>query len=286
MIGKRQQQTAFGFSRRVLRLVLDPVRIIPTVWKRFPFGSFRIRVDFDIFTRPHYAYCLYNAALLARSLGLPAISALEFGVAGGNGLVDLEHLAALVTAETGVTIEIYGFDLATGLPGPTDYRDLPYTWRSGQFTMDVPLLESRLSGAKLVLGNVADTVSTFFDDFRPAPVGAVVIDLDYYSSTRDALRIFDAGDEHLLPRVLCYFDDTVGPDEALHNDYVGELRAIAEFNEVHTGRKVAPVHGLRHKRLLPADWCDAVYAMHAFEHPSYNIYVGGEVAEQDPLVVR
>jgi hypothetical protein len=282
----KSQQYAIPLSRRALRLALDPVRIIPTIWKRFPVGSFKLRVDFDIFTRPHYVYCLYRAALLARALELPRISALEFGVAGGNGLVDMERVAALVTEETGVSIEVYGFDLASGLPLPVDYRDLPYTWRSGQFKMDVEALEERLSSAKLVLGDVGETVRTFVDDFRPAPIGMAVFDLDYWRSTRDALGIFDLPHEHLLPRVLCYFDDTVGPDEALHNDYVGELRAIGDFNDAHATRKVTPVHGLRHKRVLPADWCDAVYAMHAFEHPLYNTYIGGEVAEQDPLVDR
>ena len=40
--------------------------------------------------RPHYTWGLLHSAYLARSLGLPRISTIEFGVAGGNGLIALE----------------------------------------------------------------------------------------------------------------------------------------------------------------------------------------------------
>ncbi len=35
--------------------------------------------------RPHYTYCVYNAARLAKKLNLNHISIIEFGVAEGNG---------------------------------------------------------------------------------------------------------------------------------------------------------------------------------------------------------
>jgi hypothetical protein len=35
--------------------------------------------------RPHYGCCMLEAAKLAAKLGHPAISVIEFGVAGGNG---------------------------------------------------------------------------------------------------------------------------------------------------------------------------------------------------------
>ena len=37
-----------------------------------------------------YAHCLYNGCLLAAKLNIPRVSAIEFGVAGGNGLLHLE----------------------------------------------------------------------------------------------------------------------------------------------------------------------------------------------------
>lgn len=46
----------------------------------------RFKMDMQLVERGHYAYCMMNAAILARSLGHSRISAIEFGVAGGNGL--------------------------------------------------------------------------------------------------------------------------------------------------------------------------------------------------------
>jgi hypothetical protein len=199
----------------------------------------------------------------------------EFGVAGGAGLVEMSRQARLATAATGVRIDVYGFDTGEGLPKPTDYRDLPYIWREGDFTMDVAALRTRLPEAHLVLGNITDTVAEFLDDRRPAPIGFVSVDVDFYSSTAAALRIFAGDHKYFLPRVFCYLDDTVGDDDQiLHNDYVGELRAVGEFNEANETLKIAPINGLRHKRAVPAPWNDNIFALHRFDHPDYGRYVG------------
>ena len=39
---------------------------------------------------------MLQAGYLAKALGMPRISAIEFGVAGGNGLMALENAAELV----------------------------------------------------------------------------------------------------------------------------------------------------------------------------------------------
>src|SRR5579872_2863973 len=77
---------------------------IRTIWRKFPIGSVATRVRYDVFDRPHYAYGVYSAADLAKRLGLGAIQVIEFGVAGGNGLVALEAIAAAVGAEFGIRI--------------------------------------------------------------------------------------------------------------------------------------------------------------------------------------
>ncbi len=273
-----------GRLETVLKATLaDPWSILFRLLRRVPIGSFSLKADLDLFDRPHYAYCVHQAALLARGLGLQRISAIEFGVAGGNGLVALERLGALITRETGIDIEIYGFDRGSGLPPPADYRDLPYIWEAGYFKMDVAALKSRLAGASLVLGDVADTAQTFFRSHQPAPIGFVAFDLDYYSSTVAALNILDGADEFLLPRIWCYFDDIVGGDQVLHCDDVGQLRAIREFNDRQTNRALSPINGLRHKRYRPQPWCDSIYAMHSFAHPLYNKFVGGAGPTELPL---
>jgi len=265
---------------RALRFLRTPSSAVQAVWKRKPVGSFDLRCRFDIFSRPAYAYGVQQGAYLASRLGLPAISVIEFGVAGGRGLVALEEIARLASRAYGVKIEVYGFDRAVGLPKTADFRDLPYTWEEGFFEMDVDELRSRLTEARLVLGDIADTVPTFVDTHDPAPVAFVSIDLDYYSSTVDALRIFDVPESRVLPRVLCYFDDLVGEDHVLQNDLVGEALAINEFNLDRKETKILPVTGLSAKRVLPADWNDSMLAMHRFDHPNYDTYVGPPKHEQ------
>ena len=265
---------------RALRLINNPARVVQGVWRRHPVGSFELRCRLDIFERPNYAYGVQQGAILAKELGLPAISVAEFGVAGGRGLIELEQIAREVAQAYDVEVQVYGFDRGMGLPEVTDYRDLPYTWRKGYFEMDVESLKSRLTDARLVIGDIDETLPTFTSTYGPAPLAFVAVDVDYYSSTVDALKVFDLDDKYLLPRVTCYFDDIVGEDHVFQNKYVGELLAIEEFNVAHERQKIVPIHGLAAKRDLPAAWNDSMYAMHHFDHPLYDQYVGPDPDKQ------
>lgn len=281
-----QLTAAESLAVRIIRLLVSPGRILLAVLRRLPFGSHALRCALDLYPRPHYAYGVQQAADLARRLGLARISVLEFGVAGGAGLVELRRMADKATEATGVQIDVYGFDRASGLPKPVDYRDLPYIWREGEFTMDRAALERKLEGrGKVILGDIEDTAEFFLDDEQPAPVGFVSVDVDFYSSSAAALQVFDGKDEHFLPRVFCYFDDTVGDhDQTLHNEFVGELRAIEEFNDGHELVKLTRINGLSHKRAVPAPWNDNIYVLHRFEHPDYGQYIGGpDAVTQLPL---
>ena len=53
---------------------------------------------------------------------------------------------------------------------------------------------------QLVLGDVNETIGPFLAS-RPAPVGFVSVDVDLYSSTMSALKLFDGEAAALLPRV-------------------------------------------------------------------------------------
>jgi hypothetical protein len=272
---RRNQTLALHYGPRAIdhpsMFAWEALKRLPV--EAFP-KSFHVRCALDLYLRPHYAFGIQQAALLAARLGQPAVSVIEFGVAGGAGLVHMERLAELASAATGVRVEVHGFDRAEGLPKPHDYRDLPYHWRDGFFPMDVPALRARLSGANLVLGDLAETVPTFIAETDHAPIGFIAIDVDYYSSSVDALRAFEAPDAGLLPRVWCYLDDVIGEDWVLHNEFVGELAAVREFNEAHDDRKLRPVNGLAQKRSRPADWCEQMMALHCFGHPDYDRYVG------------
>ena len=254
-------------------LMLDPLEFKRSRLKKTPNANLEEKIAFDVHDRPHFAYGLHRAAKQARALGLPGITAIEFGCAGGNGLIALERIAAEVSDALGVRIDIFGFDIGEGLPKPLDYRDLPYAWKSEQFKMDIPALEARLTTANLVIGDVAETVGPFASRDDILPVGFVSFDLDYYTSTAAAFGVFSGKFDNLLPRVYCFFDDTIGPDHELHCEFVGELLAIEEFNAQNEMKKIAKIHGLAHKRYIPAPWNDAMYVMHAFEHPLYNRYI-------------
>jgi len=219
--------------------------------------------------RPAYGYNLYYAALQAKALGLPSVSAIEFGVASGKGLLILETYAECISRMLGVAIEAYGFDTGQGLPGLQDYRDIPHQWQAGLFPMDHAALTARLRSAKLILGNVQETLRAFYDTYRPAPVGAILFDVDLYSSTKAAFTIFDTEPVHLLPRIRCYFDDILGNEISLTNDFVGEPLAIAEYNKENTARKITPVYHLRAKSFRQK-WYSKCYVHHHFQHPRYT----------------
>jgi hypothetical protein len=260
-----------------------PVRkVIRALIRAFGLGTYRFRLSIGAVDRPHYGYIIYQAASLARRLGLPRISVIEFGVAGGAGLLCMEHHAARVEdLIPEVKIEIYGFDTGAGLPSPADYRDLPYHWKGGFFAMDPARLREKLTRSTLVLGDVAETVKTFAATYNPAPLGAMSHDLDYYSSTAAALDLLKADSAFLAPRIFCYFDDTVGSDNALFTDYTGERLAIAEFNAQNAAIKLSPAYHLRIRDGGQA-WKHQIWIAHSFGHPLYNTYVSDE-PEQLPV---
>ena len=66
--------------------------------------------------RPQYAWGAVFAAAQARALGYTEVSLIEFGVAGGRGLLALEDIADVVSSMTGVRSCVYGFDTGSGLP--------------------------------------------------------------------------------------------------------------------------------------------------------------------------
>ncbi len=218
---------------------------------------------------PHIMWGVLHAAHLARQLGLARISVIEFGVAGGNGLINLEQVASAAGRQLQISIDVYGFDTGAGLPPPQDYRDLPNLYRSGAYQMDVPALRKRLTSAQLVLGPVEDTVEPFMAS-APSPVAFISFDLDYYSSTKQAFKLLEGDASILLPRVHCYFDDILA---YTFSEFTGERLAIAEFNNAHSLRKISPIYGLNYylPRLHKNSWWSAsMYLVHLFDHPQYG----------------
>ena len=263
-------------TAKIAKAIMEPETLVRAFLKKFPLGSFEFRMAFDAFDRPWYAHGIYEAVRLGLMLGLPAISVIEFGVAHGDGLAAMEEIAREIRKKFSFQIEIFGFDSGEGLPGHGDYRDLPYVWRRGLYQMDVAAVRRRLPTAHLILGDVGETVPKFIQDAAFPPIGFIAFDLDYYTSTTAAFRIFQGPDSQYLPRVLSYFDDIMSGDQQYYCEDVGELLAIREFNETATrNHRVRPIHGWKRSLLLRAEWADAMWMYHRFDHSRYDDYIGG-----------
>ncbi|MEA2197365.1 MAG: hypothetical protein QOJ25_1416 [Solirubrobacteraceae bacterium] len=224
-------------------------------------------------TRPHYLWGTLLAVRIAKALGLPSVAAVEFGVAGGNGLLALERAAAAAAELSGVEVEVYGFDIGSGMPEPVDPRDAPWLIEPGWFAMDEAALRARLTRAQLVLGPVAETVAAFALTAH-APIGFIAFDLDYYSATMDAFGLLEGAPERLLPRISAYFDDVFGYG---WSEFTGERAAIADFNAARERRKIGKIHGMRYS-LPPSQhelaWHEQMYLIHLFDHPEYSTSEG------------
>jgi hypothetical protein len=215
----------------------------------------------------NYTWGVIQAGNLAKGLGVPRISVLEFGVAGGNGLVALEKISEKVSAHYEVGIDVYGFDTGVGLPQSEDYRDLPDILCQGDFPMDVGLLRKHLTKARLFLGLIKETITEFIQS-SPAPVAFISFDMDFYSSTMQGFKLLEAADTILLPRVYCFFDDVFAC-----GDFNGERLAISDFNASHPTRKISHIYGLQY--FLPNGvgngmlW-DKYYMAYIFDHAHYG----------------
>jgi len=257
--------------RRIIINTLKSSRKLKRIIRKFNIGSFAFRMEINALKRMPYAYICFNAAKLAKKLGYEKISVIEYGVGEGSGLLSLEVYTEEIKKILGVQIDIYGFDTGQGLPEPVDYRDLPYHWKKGFFSMNKNDLLKKLKKTKLIIGNIQETSKTFFSNYKPAPIGAVIHDFDFYSPTKIALSMMEGNTNFFLPRVFSYFDDTIGNDIELFNDYTGERLAINEFNSNNADTKIStPYHFLAQ---FKETWHHQIWIIHFFKHSKYNLFI-------------
>jgi hypothetical protein len=257
-------------------LLASPLRSLIRWSRRFFNYSPYFLTDMQVVERPHYAWCMIHATELAKRLGYSSISGIEFGVAGGNGLLFMRTFADLLEKTSGIKIECYGFDSGKGMPDPEGWRDLPYWFRANQYKMDEQKLRSRLGDCKLVIGDIRDTVDSFVSDFRPAPIAFVFNDTDYYSSTLASLLLFrhyTKYPECFSPRIFQYYDDVIGTAWEMYGECNGQLAAINDFNQA---QEDVVIH--RNENLMKDThlrWRFQIFYGHLLRHPDYNKYIGG-----------
>jgi hypothetical protein len=248
----------------IARLAAEPpFRIIARAALRAARPSSATRARWDLSPRPAYLLGLVAAAAQARRQKFAEIAAIEFGVAGGVGLLAMQREAEAVERDTGIGIRVYGLDMGPeGLPAFVgDFRDHPEEWRPGDYPMQVERLLPRLTQrTSLILGNIEETATDFFEKHRPPPIGFVAVDVDLYSSTRAALRIFQSAARRMLWHTPMYFDD-IG--FIFNHRFAGELLAIDEFNRQSAQVKIDRWYGVRYGRPFPErPYLEQMYVAH------------------------
>jgi hypothetical protein len=266
---------SMSLTDRAIRLATKPLPLRTVVLRkllsRWPVGSYKSRLHAGAVYRPHYGWCSYYAAIEAKALGHKAMTIVELGVAGGLGLVCLCQHKKEIEREVGIEIVLVGFDTGAGLPASGDARDLLYCWPTGSFEMDREALERRLAGnAELVFGDIAKTAESW-NPRADAPLGAIMFDLDYYSSTMGAFTLLTKS--NMLPRVWCYFDDILGYPHNAYTDRIGVREAIREFGTALERRSMNDHLSQAYvfQGLEPEAWHDQIYMYHRLSHPKYNV---------------
>jgi hypothetical protein len=229
-------------------------------------GDFRQKEAYGLINRPNYAYGMLRAADLARFLGKKAVTVCEFGVATGNGLMNMVELAGQIRAETGVEVRVVGLDTGEGLPSVTDYRDHPELWSTGDFAMtNKDELRKRVDGrAELIFGDIKDTVDGFVASLdESAPLGFVAIDVDIYSGSKSAFRSLLGKPELYTPAISMYCDDV---RFFFANRWCGELLAIDEFNQENTMRKIDEDRSLGERPSKVDSWYKSMFVCHILDH--------------------
>jgi hypothetical protein len=256
-----------GLKTRVSRKLFDTVFGRGAWIDRY--GDFRARERHGLLFRPNYAYGMLRAADMGKYFGHKSVTVIEFGVAGGDGLLNMIELASLIEQHTGMKLKVVGFDTGAGLPVVNGYKDHPEIWNIGDFaTPDRNKLLQKINGrAQLIWGDIANTANPFIEELdQRSPIGFISIDVDIYSATKSALRCLLDDPSKYLPAVSMYFDD-VGFFFA--NRWCGELAAIEEFNAENNARKIdhdRSLPGLRSSR--SEGWYSNMFACHILDHPA------------------
>ena len=228
------------------------------------FGNFVKKINYDLVPRQPYAFGLSEAFRLAKEEQIDKVIIIEFGVASGAGLFNLAYISNKLSKIYNIDYEVLGFDTGKGMPEPIDYRDHPEHYMTGDFP-SINLENAKLpKKTKIYYGDIEDTVKNILEHLnKNVKIGFVSIDVDYYSSTKKCLEIFNYNESNFFSTTPVYFDDVQNIDD---NIYCGELLAIEEFNKINENRKLSKMNNLRYLRIFKnAVWIDQMYYAHILD---------------------
>lgn len=126
--------------------------------------------------------------------------------------------------------------------------------------MNLINLKSRLDkNVELVIGDLNQTIKNFSENILKFPVGLISLDVDYYSSSVEALNMVGSIMPNLLlPCTFLYFDDI---EEDTHNSLCGELGAFDFSNKKNSKNIFIEKNGnIRWNRLFKnVKWIDKIF---------------------------
>ena len=231
-------------------------------------GDFRQKELLSIHQRPWYAYGLLKAAELAKKNGYKRFTAIEFGVASGRGIKIMYEYKNEIQKIIDIQIDLVGFDTGKGMPHSNDFRDFPDKYHEGDFPM---LNEEKIKeyDCEIILGDLKKTIPAFKKKLNEnSPIGFFAMDVDIYSSTKNALNLFGEKSSFYLPFVFSYFDESSGRHH--FTKFAGELLAIEEFNNSvkNKFRKIDYDRGVwnDHKLIPYQIWYQRCFILHIFDH--------------------
>jgi hypothetical protein len=230
-------------------------------------GNFYTQTKTNRLMPTQFAYGLLMAVETAKQYGFDSIAVAEFGVANGRGLRIMVDMAERLSKQSGVDIQVYGFDTGSGLTAPKDYRDNPHMFSQGGYAMaNTESLQAELSGkAELIIGDIGD-IKQLSDVIDPdIPFGFASVDVDLYSSTMATFDLLaTAGPDSLLPVVNLYVHDSFGRQH--YHRFVAQLLAIDDFNQANTSRKIDIDRFIGWWFGKTEPWHASMYAMHSIEY--------------------
>jgi len=160
--------------------------------------------------------------------GIPG-AVIEMGVCSGNGLMSLIHCHNVLQPTYGYR-EFYGFDTFEGFPEvhENDFADVK--WEKGDFSNnsydklnDIISIHNSYyylpTKAKLIKGDVNQTLPGFLEENKHIVVSLLYLDLDIYEPTKTALK-------YLLPKMAK--GSIIAFDELNWKSFPGETIAALE----------------------------------------------------------
>ena len=239
------------------------------------FGNILSKIKYDCVPRQPYAFGLGEGFRIASeqrtALDIKRLVVIEFGVASGAGLLNMCRISDQLADHYKLPVRAIGFDTGEGMPAPVDYRDHPEKYLDGDFIPhDKSRIEASLpSNASIIYGPIAENVGKLEEILEPGDcIGFVSVDVDYWSSTVDCLKVFRNPKLRFLPTTPVYFDDVNNVD---HNEFAGELLAIKEFNAEAQEQKIAKMNQLRNWRIFKnALYLDQMYWFYDFSSPYFT----------------